>query len=107
MNARTNIQIINGPDGKPAFVVIPYSEYRSDALEDLTPHQVVCLMVDNDWTPVRAWREYLGLTQGEMARRLDVSQSAYSQQEASAKLRKSTRENIAAAFGIKPEMLDV
>lgn len=30
MSAPTNnIQIINGPDGKPAFVVIPYEEYVS------------------------------------------------------------------------------
>lgn len=27
MNAPTNIQTIMGPDGKPAFVVIPYADY--------------------------------------------------------------------------------
>jgi hypothetical protein len=27
MNALTNVQIIGGPDGKPAFAVIPYAEF--------------------------------------------------------------------------------
>ena len=32
MNAPTNIQIINGPGGKPAFVVIPSAISRAAAL---------------------------------------------------------------------------
>jgi DNA-binding XRE family transcriptional regulator len=108
MNAPTNIQVINGPDGKPAFVVIPYADYVKSREEDTyIPHEVVTLMVDNDWTITRAWREHLGITQAEMAERLGVSQSAYSQQEANPKNRKSTREKIAEALGILPEQLDV
>jgi hypothetical protein len=63
MNARTNIQILNGPNGAPAFVVIPYADYLREQEDkgDYIPHEVVSLMVDNDWTPVRAWREHLGL----------------------------------------------
>ncbi|WP_175672192.1 helix-turn-helix domain-containing protein [Burkholderia ambifaria] len=108
MNARTNIQIINGPDGAPAFVVIPYAEYmaRRDEERDLIPHAVVSATVDGA-TPLRAWREYLGLTQAEVATRLGISQSAYAQQESSEKLRKSTREEIAAALGITDAQLDV
>jgi len=108
MNAPANIQIINGVDGKPAFVVIPYAEYvkpREDS-ETYVPHEVVSLMVDNEWSIARAWREHLGITQQEMARRLGVSQSAYSQQESTGKLRKASREKIAAALGINPHQLD-
>lgn len=110
MNAPTNIQILNGPDGKPAFVVIPYADYVRSSKEEgaaYVPHEVVSLMVDNDWTIIRAWREHLGITQAEMAERLDVSQSAYSQQESNPNTRKATREKIAAALGIQPEQLDV
>jgi len=109
MNAPTNIQILNGPDGKPAFVVIPYDDYMRGHLRDgdHTPHEVVGMMVKNDWTPVRAWREYLGLTQQEVAERLNISQSAYAQQETSDKLRKATREKIAGAFNIAPALLNL
>jgi ribosome-binding protein aMBF1 (putative translation factor) len=116
MNAPTNIQIINGPDGKPAFVVLPYDEYmrtqrpeppKSKNGEAMIPHEVVELMIMQDMTPVRAWREYLGMTQADVAARIGISQSAYAQQEAAPKNRKATREKIAAALGISPEVLDV
>jgi DNA-binding XRE family transcriptional regulator len=107
MNARTNIQIIKGLDGEPAFVVIPYDEYLAgtNAGHGLIPHDVVSRTVDGD-TPVRAWREHLGLTQAELADRLGISQSAYAQQENSERLRKSSRQKIAGALGIVDEQLD-
>jgi len=56
-------------------------------------------------TPLKAWREHLGLTQADVAQRLGVTQSAYAQQENSQRLRKSSREKIAAALGILQEQL--
>lgn len=108
MNARTNIQIINGPDGEPAFVVIPYTDYVNQHSEeqDLIPHDVVSRTVDGT-TPLRAWREHLGLTQVEVAERLDITQSAYAQQENSQRLRKASRDKIAAALGITGSQLDL
>lgn len=108
MNARTNIQIINGPNGVPAFVVIPYDEYIANQAqgEGLIPHAVISSTVDGA-TPVRAWREHLGLTQADVAVRLGVSQSAYAQQENSERLRKTSIERIAAALGITPTQLDI
>ncbi|WP_397452667.1 helix-turn-helix domain-containing protein [Pseudomonas sp. NA-150] len=107
MSAPTNVQIINGPDGKPAFVVIPYEDYLlQHGGDDLIPHEVVSLMVEGA-TPIRAWREYLDLTQEEVARRLGISQPAYAQQETVAKPRKVTREKIAIAFGIRAEQLEL
>jgi DNA-binding XRE family transcriptional regulator len=107
MNAPTSIQVINGPDGKPAFVVIPYLDYLAIRTDDggTVPHGVVSRTVDGG-TPARAWREHLGLTQADVAARLGISQSAYAQQEASERLRKSSREKIAGALAIKPEQLD-
>jgi DNA-binding XRE family transcriptional regulator len=107
MNAPTNIQLINGPDGKPAFVVMPYSDYLHayEKERDLIPHDVVGRSLDGA-TPVRAWREHLGLTQEDMAARLNIAQPSYAKQEASDKLRKSSREKIAAAMGISPDQLD-
>lgn len=105
MNAPTKIQIINGPDGKPAFVVIPYDEYRKSLSEATIPHEVVSATVDGA-TPARAWREYLRLTQAEVAQRLGIAQSSYAKQEASDTLRRSSIEKIAGALGITFEQLD-
>lgn len=107
MNAPTDIQIINGPDGQPAFVVIPYADYVSGHNENhnLIPHDVIRRTVDGA-TPARAWREHLDLTQAEVAARLGISQSAYAQQETRDRLRKLSREKIATALGISTEQLN-
>lgn len=110
MNALTNVQIISGPDGEPAFAVIPYADFIAcgkKAGDPYIPHDVVAMMVDKDWTITRAWREHLGLTQEQVAERMGVSQSAYSQQESSRKNRAATRRKIAEALGILPAQLDV
>jgi len=107
MNVPTDIQTIL-QDGKPSFVVIPYAEYirlfpasKRIPAGDAVPHEVVSFMVDNDWSIIRAWREYLGLTQLEVAERAGISQAALSQMETAGKrLRKNTREKLAAALGI-------
>lgn len=108
MNAPTNVQIINGADGHPAFVVIPYAEYvRSHPVDDLVPNEVVGYMVKQGLTAVGAWRQHLGLSQQEVADRIGISQSAYAQQEQAARPRKETRARIASAFGIAPALLDL
>jgi DNA-binding XRE family transcriptional regulator len=71
------------------------------------PNAVVNKVVNKDMTPIHAWREHLGLTQTEIARRLGISQSTYAQQEAKEPVRKATREKIAQALGIVPEQLAI
>lgn len=107
MNAPTNIQLINGPDGKPALVVMPYDEYLRayEQDRDLIPHEVVSSAIDGA-SPARAWREYLKLTQTDVARRLGISQPSYVKQEASENLRPASINKIAAALGITPAQLD-
>lgn len=109
MNAPTNIQVLKDAKGKPAFVVIPYAEYLSLSKQHTPtiPNAVVNKVVNKEMTPIRAWREHLGLTQIEVAQRLGISQSAYAQQEAKEPARKTTRENIAKALGIVPEQLAI
>jgi DNA-binding XRE family transcriptional regulator len=112
MNEPTNPQTIM-QDGKPAFVVIPFDEYlrlfsKTPRVPegDAIPHEVVGLTVKKGYTLVRAWREYLRLTQAEVAERMGISQAALSQMEAGGKrLRKITLEKLAAAMGIGVEQL--
>lgn len=109
MNAPTDIQVIKDSKGKPTFAVIPYEEYLSLTKNraPTIPNAVIGKVVNADMTPIRAWREHLGLTQSDVAGRLGISQSAYAQQEAKGNLRKITREKIAEALGIEPEQLAI
>lgn len=75
-------------------------------IETGIPGDVVNMVFDNNYSPAQAWREYLNLSQVEVANRIGISQSAYSQYEKSQKLRKTTRIKIAEALHIKPELLD-
>ncbi len=109
MNVHIEYQTIN-QNGKPAFVVVPYKQFISlypfDKLKLSIPHQVVKASLKNDMSLIRAWREYLKLTQQEVAIRMGVSQAALSQMEApKAKLRKATLDKLAIALGIHPEQL--
>lgn len=92
-------------------MVIPFADYQALKLnepksETTIPNHVVNLALDKEISAARAWREYLGLTQAEVAERRNVTQGAYAQLEAKKTLRKSTREKIAAALGILGEQLD-
>lgn len=103
MNAPINVQMINGPDGKPAFVVMPYTDFvRQYARDrDLIPNEVAGKMLVDNMPAARAWREYLGLTQAEVAERAGISQAALAQMESGEhKTRKATREKLAAALAI-------
>ena len=112
MSTPTNIQTIM-QDGKPAFVVIPFDEYvrmfpKTPRVPegDAIPHEVVGLTIKKGYTLARAWREYLGLTQKEVAGRMGITQAALSQMEAGEKrMRKTTLEKLAAAMGIGTEQL--
>jgi transcriptional regulator with XRE-family HTH domain len=73
----------------------------------MVPNAVVGLMVKEGLTAVGAWRRYLDLSQQEVAERIGITQPAYAQHEQAAKPRKATREKIAVAFGIAPELLEL
>lgn len=108
MNKPVEFQTILGTNGKPAFIVVPYADFVKRYKKDggLIPHAVVVLVAAKDLTPAKAWRTHLKLTRGEVASRMGIKQSAYAQLEGSAKLRKSSREQIAGAMGIAANQLD-
>jgi transcriptional regulator with XRE-family HTH domain len=55
-----------------------------------------------------AWREFKSLTQEEVAEKMGISQSAYSQVEKSdAPLRRATIQKIADALGVAPGQLRI
>jgi DNA-binding XRE family transcriptional regulator len=109
MNALTNVQILKDGNGNPAYAVVPYNDFvKMAGLEEkhYIPHDVVKRSIIDGMTPVRAWREYLGLTQAEIAHRLNITQGAYSQMEKSAAPHQRTLAKIAAALKISVEQLD-
>lgn len=85
-------------DGKEAFAVLPIDEYRElvQRLEDLEdaqdlrsyrtnpdesyPSEVVNRLLDGE-TPVKVWREYRRLTQGQLAEHTGVTVAHISQIE--------------------------
>ncbi len=69
------------------------------------PHEVVKANVRGD-TLVKAWREYLGLTQQELAKKAGMKQASIARIEAGKTTpRKTTLKKLADAMGISVEQL--
>jgi DNA-binding XRE family transcriptional regulator len=108
MNARTEFQVIVGADGKPAFVVVPYAQFRKlqgHLAGGGVPNDVVNVAYERGVSPMAAWREHLGLTQAEIAERIGIAQAAYAQMERVKQPRKATLEKVAMAMGLGVEQL--
>ncbi|MDO9269946.1 MAG: helix-turn-helix transcriptional regulator [Methylobacter sp.] len=69
------------------------------------PNAVVGRRVMDEVSMLQAWREYLMLTQTDMAERMGISQAGYSQIEAAKRPRKTTLQKAADALGITLEQL--
>ena len=112
MNTPTDVQTIL-QNGKPAFVVIPYADYLQlvpDAAKripagDDVPHEVMQYVLKENFSLPRAWREYLGLTQSEVAERMSITQSALAQIETAQRPRKATLQKLATALGVSVTQL--
>ena len=105
----------------PAFVVLPFIDFEREHPKEAAliashktpwvpntgiPHAVVGLTIKQDMTLLRAWREYLGLTQAEFADKAGITQSALSQMESGeSKLRRAARIKLATAMGLIAEQL--
>lgn len=108
MNARTEFQIIVGHDGKPAFVVVPYEQFRrmrGGFSPGTVPNEVVNLSFERGVSAMAAWREHFGVTQAEVAARIGITQAAYAQMERVKQPRKATLEKVAAALGLEVDQL--
>jgi len=112
MNTHTeNIQILRDKGGYPVYAVIPFADYQAlvqnkPKAEPGIPLEVVDKALQQDCSSARAWREYLELTQTEVARRMGISQGSYAELEGKKLIRKSSRERIAKALGIDESQLD-
>ena len=112
MNKHIDLQVIK-IDGKPAFAVLPWKQYEEllsriedeDESDVWFPHEVVKANVRGD-TLVKAWREYLGLTQQELAKKAGMKQASIARIEAGKTTpRKTTLKRLADAMGISVEQL--
>ena len=108
MTTLIDVQFIAGKDGKPEYAVIPFKvlqtlcnhKVREFNEKETIPHEVIKKIHLEDMSSIQAWREYLNLTQTEIAEKMGISQAAYSQMETSKKNRKATLEKIAQAMNI-------
>jgi len=116
-----NVQTINR-NGKPEYVVLPWADYQAlleaaeDAIdgalldafrtklasgeEETIPASVVDALLTGV-NPIKAWREYRGLTQDELAARSSISKAYLCQIETGKRAGTiKTLRAIAAALGI-------
>lgn len=97
--------------GVPVAVVVPYDDYTAafsgkSVKETTVPHEVAVRVLRAQVSPIRAWREYLGLSQAEVATRMEVLQSTFARMEApSGKPSLNTLKKVAVAMGIAVEQL--
>ena len=108
MNIPTEIQTINGSDGKPAFVVLPYDLFMKRYVHNdrLIPQSVLSACIDGD-SAIKAWRQYFGFSQTAMAKKLGISQPAFAQLENAKKPRKQSLSKVAAVLKIQAEQFDI
>ena len=83
------------------------SAIAQNKAKNLIPHSITSRIVNEQITPLKAWREHLGHTQADIAAKLDITQSAYAQIEASKRPQKANKRKIADALGISLEQLDI
>jgi len=109
MNRPIDYQIIE-QNGKPAFAVMPYDDFiallNGQGEDTYLPDDIVRMNILEGMSLPRAWREYKGLTQAQVATKLGISQPAMAQMERSdANLRIKTLNKLADVLGITVEQL--
>ena len=113
MNQPNNIPFpVLNTDGKPSHVLVPMEQYLALFSRPSTPPPGwtfvpwgVSEKILEGAGPLRAWREHLKLTQEDVASRMGITRSAYTQMEHSGKPHRSTLKRAAKAFGIELEQI--
>ena len=95
-------------EGKPKFAVISYEDFNAAFRSNgpTIPEEVVFEQMENGNNLIKAWRKYLKLTQGDIAKRIKVSQAAYSKIE-NGKPSKEQYQKIAKAMKLDVRQLDL
>lgn len=106
-NSQRSYQTILNHVGKPAFVVIPYDEFkpRPEIREGFIPNEVVEKRVMEEMTMLQAWREYLLFSRTQIATRMNIDIADYARLETTKRPSKSMRQKAADALGISFEQL--
>ena len=108
----TKLQIIKH-ENKPAFAVIPWKEYKylinnlpdPNEVDVYFPNEVVKANIRGD-TLIKAWREYLDITQEELAKKAGIKQPSLARIEKSnSNHRTSTLKKLATSMGLSIEQL--
>ena len=106
-----NIQIITDK-GRPAFVVMPYEDFlkiqKEQAREQgLIPHEIVKRTILDNVPAVKAWREYIGMTQQELSDAAGIRQPVLARIETGkVKPRLDTLRKLARAMNLTLEQLE-
>jgi DNA-binding XRE family transcriptional regulator len=119
MKSKTSIRILPDAKGNPIYVILPYTAYQSLLIRhskpdsskvnrpplklsetSSVPMEVLNRVREGRVTIIRAWREYLGLTQQQLATRLGVTQGAFALTEKRNNPRPTTLAKIARAMKI-------
>lgn len=127
-----NIQLLNGTDGSPAFVVLPIAEFNRLAkgraeideagevwtsipveageLDDnptaAQPHEIIEIIIEKNTSPAAAWRIYRKLTQSQAAKQAGITQAALSQiEKQGSRPQAKTREILAKVYDCHPDQL--
>jgi DNA-binding XRE family transcriptional regulator len=101
-------------NGSPAFVLVPFDLFRrirpmldKETVKNGIPHEIVRRNIVDSIPMLRAWREYLSMTQRELAQKAGVTQPAIAKLErADAKPRLTTLKKLAAAMNLSLEQLE-
>lgn len=101
------VQVIT-KGGEPAFAVVPYDQYLAllGAKHSHVPQRVLDLQYSNNLSRIGAWRKYRGISQRELAERLNMVQPTVTRLERpNVKPRLKTLEQVALALGCTVEQL--
>lgn len=97
-------QTLNDSRGAVTHVVVPVEDFRELVAgkkgDARIPVDVADMCFDDGFSPLKAWRKYMRKTQEQMAERMGVTRSAYTQMEQSERPQRKTLENAAQALGI-------
>lgn len=73
--------------------------------DEIIPNEVVEIKIEKDVSLQAAWRIYRGMTQGDVASALGISQAAVAKIEKSQKPQNATLEKLAELYDCRPTQL--
>lgn len=110
MNGHINVQIIQ-QGGVPVFAVLPIADYErlkksEDGKRHTLPHVVVKLNLEKGYSLLKAWREYFGMSQTELAEKAKCTQAQIANYENDKSIpRADTLLRLSNVLGVSADLL--